>query len=108
MMTAKELTDHYRLDPKIAGKINALKKNARTHNEVDLALEEINRLIEGYGVEVVRGRPWVDHFYQDINLLYVNMGDTYAPTVIYDTLKERFYITTWGDIIERQVKRFDI
>ena len=76
--------------------------------DVDNKLEQINKLMEGYGVESIRGQ-WVDHYWQETNLLYVNKGETYAPTVIYDTLKKKWYIgVSWGDIVEKESKRFDI
>ena len=54
----------------------------------------------------MRGSEQVDRYYFDIHLLYVNMGDTYVPTIIYDTLKELWYCCSWGDIVENDPKRF--
>jgi len=85
-----------------------IKKIIKESGSIDYALDVINKLIGGYGVESIRGE-WVDHYYQDINLLYVNKGDTYEPTVIYDTMKKKWYIgVSWGDIVEKESKRFDI
>jgi hypothetical protein len=75
------------------------------YNAIDTKLDKINDILCGYGVEDIRG-PWVNNYFCDINLLYVNMGDTYIPTIIYDTLKERWYCCSWGDIVETQEKRF--
>ena len=36
---------------------------------------------------------------------YVNTGDSYALTVVYDSLTDD-NITSWGDIVEKQMKRF--
>ena len=87
-----------------------------TDMDWDLAINDPSRLKrrdaipqEIINVESTRGKPWVSHYYQDINLLYVNKGDTYEPTVIYDALKDIWYIgRSWGDVIESDEKRFDI
>jgi len=89
--------------------INHIKKIINDARTVDNALNSLNKEIKGYGIEPVRGRDWVSHYYQDINLLYVNKGDTYEPTVVYDTLKDIWYVgTSWGDMIESDMKRFEI
>ena len=89
--------------------ITPIKSGIQNSRDVDAALENANARIKGFGVESTRGKPWVSHYFQDINLLYVNKGDTYAPTIIYDTLKDIWYIgCSWGDIIESDEKRFDI
>lgn len=88
--------------------IKDMKRTINESKNVDEALHRCNELLNGYGVEAVRGRDWISHYYQDINLLYVNKGDTYAPTIIYDTKKEIYYVgTSWGDIVESDMKRFE-
>lgn len=57
-------------------------------------LEAINELIGGYGVEAV---------FDDIDpdspaMSYVNMGDTYRTTILYDD--SGYHISTMGDWIE--------
>jgi hypothetical protein len=32
---------------------------------------------------------------------YVNMGDTYNATILYNVKSQNFYVTTWGDFVER-------
>jgi hypothetical protein len=39
-------------------------------------------------------------------LEYVNMGDPYDTTLIYDLSTGRFYVGAWGDWVERYPKRF--
>jgi hypothetical protein len=73
----------------------------------DKILCVINNLINGYGVEVIRGQ-YVDNYYQDINLGYVNLGDTYTTTVIRDYLKQSWIISSWGNIVESNYKRFEV
>lgn len=68
----------------------------------DDVLEYANKYLKGYGVEAVEcPECQVDRYYYGIVLLYVNMGDTYSTTLLYDTEKERFLIGDWGDWFER-------
>jgi hypothetical protein len=85
--------------------IKGLMTRANGYLTVDMALDNINAILKGYGTEAARDNGW-NRYYQDIGLLYVNMGDTYITTVLYDTRKERFYVTSLGNIIESNQKRF--
>jgi hypothetical protein len=68
----------------------------------DDVLEEANRLLKGFGVEATQCESCqVDKYYYGIVLLYVNMGETYETTFMYDTEKGRFLIGSWGDWFER-------
>lgn len=74
----------------------------------------LNEVLDGYGVEGLRAGEderyrgndmWVDdHFWQGVRLEYVNMGDTYTPTIGYDIAKDRFVVTSWGDWYEANMK----
>lgn len=68
--------------------------------QVDEVLEQVNKLMKAHGVEAIRGE-WVSFYFQDIVLLYVNTGDTYSSTVMYDTERDRFFIGSYGDWVER-------
>ena len=35
------------------------------------------------------------------------MGDTYDTTLLYDHKTGRFSVGSWGDIVERQPRRFE-
>jgi hypothetical protein len=68
-------------------------------------LEKLNTILEAYGVEVTQESEIIS--YRDFyGIEYVNMGESYTTTVIYDYRKERFYITSWGDYVEKEYKRF--
>jgi len=69
-----------------------------THGElVDDILETLNKLIGGCGVEAMHvDGVWIDHYYGDIAALYVNMGDTYVTTFVFDTEKGILYCCDWG------------
>ena len=86
--------------------IRAYMMGADTPGRVDQAMDAINTILSGYGVESIKDNRWTS-YYCDIGLLYVNMGDTYTPTVIYDTRKGAWMVCSWGDIIEAQPKRFE-
>lgn len=64
----------------------------------EIRLEMINEVLEGYGTEALDERT--DWFPQP-HYSYVNMGDTYVTTIIYNHKTERFLCGCWGDIAER-------
>jgi hypothetical protein len=64
----------------------------------DLKLSVINSITEGHGVEYIAHKD--DTFHEVHGLDYVNMGDTYITTVIYDYRSSRFILGDWGTIIE--------
>ena len=70
------------------------------------ALELANELIGGYGVEYIAHRndtPW-----RSYGLQYVNMGDTYAATIIFDWKSQRFrWPVSWGDIVESREGQYE-
>ena len=71
------------------------------HNNVDKVMDAMDRFLHGFGVEAIHSEyTWVSHYYGDITALYVNMGDTYDTTVLYDTEENEYHVTTWGDWYE--------
>lgn len=73
-----------------AGKLKDLMDRSEFHKFMDFA----NEVLRGCGVETIRDKnEWVV-------ALYVNMGDTYDTTFLYDIEKGRIYITSWGDWYE--------
>jgi hypothetical protein len=100
----ERLEDMYRGDSK-----GALKKALDMTKGMDPEerMDKINEVINGYGVEAIRGDS-NNRYFMDTVGLYVNMGDTYALTVVYDTQKNGFYITTWGDWVERNQEKYNI
>lgn len=59
-------------------------------------LARINKIVRGYGVEPNHPEPPFRTYGGD----YVNMGDTYATTVLYDEERDRMLLMTWGDWLE--------
>ena len=73
--------------------------------EIDKILEALNEVLEGYGTEPLRGAH-VDGYHWDCQAVYINFGDTYTPTIIYDNVKDKFLVSSWGDFVEPKPKRF--
>ena len=61
----------------------------------------------GYGVECIRSKQDTMHNFAGIE--YVNHGDTYAATLIYDYSTGNFRACSYGDILEsaRARRRFE-
>jgi len=60
-----------------------------------------------FGVEAIRGE-WHDRYYGNIVALYINTGDTYSCTLLYDCVKERFHVMDWGTFVETAPKYYGI
>ena len=70
-------------------------------SHINNQMEAINTIIGGYGVEALRQHNIsTDNYWMDTRAIYVNMGDTYTLTLLYDILMDRFYFTSWGDFVE--------
>lgn len=67
---------------------------------IDEAMLRANSVLNGHGVEAIRG----DSPYEPA-ALYVNMGDTYTATILYDRDANTFHVTSYGDWIESQERR---
>jgi hypothetical protein len=68
------------------------------------ALDDIH---DGHGVEAIRDPDaWNGDYWQEIAMIYVNQGDMYADTVVYDVDEIRFEHTTvdaWLDAYKQRV-----
>ena len=62
-----------------------------------LQLLAINEIISGFGIEAVE----INGRYYN----YVNLGETYATTVMTDP-SGRFFLTSWGDLVEALERLF--
>ena len=63
-----------------------------------------NKYSDRFGVECILRKD--DVFYLNI-VEYVNMGETYQDTLLYDYTTDRFYVTTWEDFVETREKQFE-
>jgi hypothetical protein len=88
-------------------KMRAEESGYGNHEAIDGILNVANSLFDGHGIEPIRGK-WHDRYYQDIVALYVNMGDTYNTTLLFDAVKTKFYVTSWGDFVESKSRLYEI
>lgn len=67
-------------------------------------LQRVNRILGGHGIEYIADRR--DDQHDSYGIEYINMGDSYIPTLCYDRDKDRIFISSWGDIVEKHPRRF--
>ena len=107
MKTKQSLSDLYSKEPVKACRL-ALRRTS--HLPENDRMEAINTLLEMHGTEAINGE-WQNGYWCDIVAVYANTGDSYAPTVIQirgegSWQASRFIVSTVGDWIERNEKRF--
>jgi hypothetical protein len=103
--SVKTITQRLSVSKEKAKEIRGLMEGDINPNDVERVFEVINEILGGYGVEQITDSQW-DNYWCDGGLLYVNMGDAYSPTICYDTRKDQWIVCPWGDIVERNEKRF--
>jgi hypothetical protein len=68
-------------------------------SDTNLILTAINVILKGYGVE---GVPYDEDAIHDGSFIdYVNFGDTYAITVLFNPKTGKFEIGNWGSLYEK-------
>lgn len=86
-------------DPEAADKAAAILNDSEL--DPDQKLNALDVVLDGFGVEGVRVEgAWIDNYHGDIVASYVNQGDTYTETVVYDHETDEFHVTSWGDWLE--------
>jgi hypothetical protein len=70
-------------------------------SQQELVMSALNDLLEGFGIEAIRDPDDSDN----IIATYVNMGDTYNGTIVYDMKEEQYVLTTWGDWYEGWINK---
>lgn len=89
--------------------INKLPNTCERYRYVDLDrygnrcscwLCALNEILGTHGVESIRTSEFIDRYWFDCRAAYLNTGDTYNTTILFDTKKDRFYLTSWGDFVE--------
>ena len=76
-------------------------KQILEHNidTVDI-FECFNALLGGHGVEVLYDKDGCTPIAE-----YINMGNTYSPTLLFDMKESEFKLTSWGDWYEEWAQR---
>lgn len=67
-------------------------------SKTELKLEALNQILEGYGVEYIEHKE--DSFPDVYGISYINLGDTYINTVLFDRASNKWRYCSWGDIVE--------
>ena len=97
----REIMNLLKIDERRAREIKKIARKAewvygnRTR-DVYYLMEQYDELLNGSGVEHV-GDEYCDNFK---GVDYVNMGDTYDTTIIYDHDQDKFGIGNWGRYVE--------
>jgi hypothetical protein len=85
---------------------------ALAHSEGDArqaheALRIVDKLLEGYGVEAIEGEHRdVQPYSRGFVASYINMGDVYNTTILYDDVQRKFLVTTVGDFVEKFERKY--
>ncbi|KKL47477.1 hypothetical protein LCGC14_2335180, partial [marine sediment metagenome] len=55
----------------------------------------------GYGVEAITiPEAYIDNYYGNIVGVYINLGDSYSPTIIHNSETGEFILSSFGDFME--------
>jgi len=68
---------------------------------IEQILTAANELLDVYGSEVIRSTKSWDSFWCDARFAYINMGDVYAPTLMFNTVSKSFSVACIGDVVDR-------
>jgi hypothetical protein len=68
-------------------------------DRIDCILTACNEMIGGFGVESIEVSSdlFQDRYYWNSIGIYINLGDNYITTIIYNTVDQLFEIANWGD-----------
>ncbi len=89
-----------RLDPMTFASVQKwVKQCYNVPTKREQVMEAANELLNGHGIEAIKGE-WQNGFWCDTRAVYVNMGDTYANTLLYDRDSACYRIMSWGDFVE--------
>lgn len=119
----KKLVDAFQVSFSVAKKINKAMKMSSDQLEdeflsakerirecyskpttLDIQLHVLNDLIGGFGVEYIGHKD--DSYTRIYGLDYINLGDTYRYTIIFDHAKGKFILSTIGDLIEGKEDKY--
>lgn len=68
--------------------------------DCECRLAALDELLTTCGVETIDTSEHIDRYWFHCRACYLNTGDTYNTTILFDTKKDRFYLTSWGDFVE--------
>ena len=75
------------------------------YNKPDTIQEKLyvlNELMDGHGIEPIQVSEelYQDAYYGNCIGEYINLGDTYNLTIIYNTMDQKFEFNSWGEYFE--------
>lgn len=68
---------------------------------IEQVLCAANYIMEASGIEVIRSNKNWQQFWCDMRFVYINAGDVYAPTLVFNTLAHTFSIACMADLANR-------
>ena len=71
---------------------------------LDQRLHALNAEAETHGVEYIAHRD--DSLRETLGLEYLNTGDSYASTIIFDHARRSWRVTSWGDVVEARPNQY--
>lgn len=111
-ISAKALRENFRdITPENAKELSRRIRNAEylsSDKERAAVIDFADKVIGGYGVEAIRGNEHPGGYWFGSVAIYVNTGDTYSATVLFDTIKHRYYLTSFGDFVEKNDRKYGI
>lgn len=67
---------------------------------LDKRLHALNAECEGFGVEYIAHKDDGCRIGDQYGIEYINQGDTYVTTILYDHFKGSWRLIDWGSIVE--------
>ena len=77
-------------------------RNLMESASVEHVLRAASRMMDGFDVVYINSRN--DTMRTPDGIDFVNMGDTYDLTLVYDHNKGKYVVTSWGDIVEADMR----
>ncbi len=68
---------------------------------IEQVLCAANEIMKGFGIEVIRSSKTWQQFWCDARYVYINAGDVYVPTLVFNTLSQTFSIACMADLADR-------
>ncbi len=82
------------------GYIQNLTKGRSNADRAETNLATLNTLFEGHGIEALRSETEWDNYWGDTVATYINMGDLYIATFIYDRFLGKIVVGDLGWFLE--------
>jgi len=70
-------------------------KSFGKYNDLSDLMNAVSEAARGFGTESIREEDLQDRYWGDTRGVYINMGDQYALTLIFDAVDNQFYVTDY-------------